>query len=146
MPPTTRPCMALSPTGSQLCKSEGRSCFSSSHSQPNTIYPRKSINFTFYPSELSFIVSRTQPRTHHSLPAWVTQSFDHQRFWREPAMTSSRTVLIEPSCLFRQGLKHLLADTRFAVEVEFSTIEQAVGDTVASGLVIIGKASTEPGD
>jgi two-component system nitrate/nitrite response regulator NarL len=30
--------------------------------------------------------------------------------------------------------------------VEFSTIEQAVGDTVASGLVIIGKASTEPGD
>jgi two-component system, NarL family, nitrate/nitrite response regulator NarL len=61
-------------------------------------------------------------------------------------MTSSRTVLIEPSCLFRQGLKHLLADTRFAVEVEFSTIEQAVGDTVASGLVIIGKASTEPGD
>jgi len=49
-------------------------------------------------------------------------------------MTSSRTVLIEPSCLFRQGLKHLLADTRFAVEVEFSTIEQAVGDTVASGL------------
>jgi two-component system, NarL family, nitrate/nitrite response regulator NarL len=61
-------------------------------------------------------------------------------------MTSSRTVLIEPSCLFRQGLKHLLADTRFAVEVEFSTIEQAVGDTVASGLVIIGKARTEPGD
>jgi two-component system nitrate/nitrite response regulator NarL len=61
-------------------------------------------------------------------------------------MTSSRTVLIEPSCLFRQGLKHLLADTHFAVEVEFSTIEQAVGDTVASGLVIIGKASTEPGD
>ena len=61
-------------------------------------------------------------------------------------MTSSRTVLIEPSCLFRQGLKHLLADTRFAVEVEFSTIEQAVGDTVASGLVITGKASTEPGD
>ena len=61
-------------------------------------------------------------------------------------MTSSRTVLIEPSCLFRQGLKHLLADTRFAVEVEFSTIEQAVGDTVACGLVIIGKASTEPGD
>jgi two-component system nitrate/nitrite response regulator NarL len=60
-------------------------------------------------------------------------------------MTSSRTVLIEPSCLFRQGLKHLLADTRFAVEVEFSTIEQAVGDTVASGLVIIGTASTEPG-
>ena len=61
-------------------------------------------------------------------------------------MTSSRTVLIDPSCLVRQGLKHLLADTRFAVEVEFSTIEQAVGDTVASGLVIIGKASMEPGD
>jgi two-component system nitrate/nitrite response regulator NarL len=61
-------------------------------------------------------------------------------------MTSSRTILIEANRLFRQGLKHLLADTRFAVEVEFSTIEQAVGDTVACGLVIIGKAGTEPGD
>ena len=61
-------------------------------------------------------------------------------------MTSSRTILIESNRLLRQGLKHLLADTRFAVEVEFSTIEQAVGDTVASGLVITGKASTEPGD
>jgi two-component system nitrate/nitrite response regulator NarL len=38
-------------------------------------------------------------------------------------MTSSRTILIEANRLFRQGLKHLLADTRFAVEAEFSTTE-----------------------
>jgi two-component system nitrate/nitrite response regulator NarL len=37
-------------------------------------------------------------------------------------------------------LKHLLADTRFAVEGEFSTTEQAVGGAVISGLVIIGEA------
>ena len=59
-------------------------------------------------------------------------------------MTSSRTILIEPNRLFRQGLKHLLADTRFAVEVEFSTIEQAVGGAVASGLVIIGRPARSP--
>ena len=45
-------------------------------------------------------------------------------------MTSSRTVLIEANRLFRQGLKHLLADTHFAVEVEFSTTEQAVDGAV----------------
>src|SRR3954467_12254631 len=69
-------------------------------------------------------------------------------------MTSPRTVLIEPSCLFRQGLKHLLADTRFAVEVEFGTIEQAVANTevantedaAAFGLVIMGYAGKETGD
>ena len=54
-------------------------------------------------------------------------------------MTSSRTILIEANRLFRQGLKHLLADTRFAVEAEFSTTEQAVDGAVASGLVIVGE-------
>jgi two-component system, NarL family, nitrate/nitrite response regulator NarL len=55
-------------------------------------------------------------------------------------MTSTRTILIETNRLFRQGLKHLLADTRFAVEAEFSTMEHAVDGAVASGLVIIGEA------
>ena len=54
-------------------------------------------------------------------------------------MTSTRTISIETNRLFRQGLKHLLADTRFAVEAEFSTMEQAVDGAVASGLVIIGE-------
>jgi two-component system nitrate/nitrite response regulator NarL len=57
----------------------------------------------------------------------------------ETAMTSSRTILIEANRLFRQGLKHLLADTRFAVEAEFSTTEQAIEGAVASGLVIVGE-------
>jgi two-component system nitrate/nitrite response regulator NarL len=55
-------------------------------------------------------------------------------------MTLSRTILIEANRLFRQGLKHLLADTRFAVEAEFSTTGQAVDGAVASGLVIVGEA------
>ena len=55
-------------------------------------------------------------------------------------MTLSRTILIEANRLFRQGLKHLLADTRFAVEAEFSTTGQAVEGAVASGLVIVGGA------
>jgi two-component system nitrate/nitrite response regulator NarL len=54
-------------------------------------------------------------------------------------MTSSRTILIEANRLFRQGLKHLLADTRFAVEAEFSTTEQAIEGAVASGLLIVGE-------
>jgi len=58
----------------------------------------------------------------------------------EAAMTSSRTILIESNRLFRQGLKHLLADTRFAVEAEFSTTGQAVDGAVTSGLVIVGEA------
>jgi two-component system nitrate/nitrite response regulator NarL len=57
----------------------------------------------------------------------------------EAAMTPSRTILIEANRLFRQGLKHLLADTRFAVEAEFSTTEQAIEGAVASGLVIVGE-------
>lgn len=55
-------------------------------------------------------------------------------------MTSTHTILIESNRLFRQGLKHLLADTRFAVEAEFSTIEQAIEGAAASGLVIVGGA------
>ena len=55
-------------------------------------------------------------------------------------MTATHTILIKANRLFRQGLKHLLADTRFAVEGEFSTTEQAVGGAVISGLVIIGEA------
>ena len=55
-------------------------------------------------------------------------------------MTLSRTILIEANRLFRQGLKHLLADTRFAVEAEFSTTGQAVDGAVTSGLVIVGEA------
>ena len=64
-------------------------------------------------------------------------------------MTSSRTILIESNQLFRQGLKHLLADTRFAVDVEFGTMEQALANAetaATSGLVIMGQVSKEPGD
>jgi two-component system, NarL family, nitrate/nitrite response regulator NarL len=60
-------------------------------------------------------------------------------------MSSSRTILIEPNRLFRQGLQHLLAGTRFEVEAEFGTIEQAVAGAIASGLVIIGEVSKESG-
>ena len=38
-------------------------------------------------------------------------------------MTSSHTVLIEPSRLFRQGLKHLLAGTCFEVSAELGSDE-----------------------
>ena len=63
-------------------------------------------------------------------------------------MTSSRTILIESNRLFRQGLKHLLADTRFAVDVEFGTMDQALAnaETATSGLVIMGQSGKEPGD
>ena len=64
-------------------------------------------------------------------------------------MTSSRTILIESNQLFRQGLKHLLADTRFAVDVEFGTMDQALanaGTATTSGLVIMGQSSKEPDD
>jgi two-component system, NarL family, nitrate/nitrite response regulator NarL len=64
-------------------------------------------------------------------------------------MTSSRTILIESNQLFRQGLKHLLADTRFAVDVEFGTMDQALATAetaTTSGLVIMGQSAKEPGD
>jgi two-component system nitrate/nitrite response regulator NarL len=64
-------------------------------------------------------------------------------------MTSSRTILIESNQLFRQGLKHLLADTRFAVDVEFGTMDQALANAetaTTSGLVIMGQSAKEPND
>jgi two-component system nitrate/nitrite response regulator NarL len=64
-------------------------------------------------------------------------------------MTSSHTILIECNQLFRQGLKHLLADTRFAVDVEFGTMDQALVNAepaTTSGLVIMGQFSKEPGN
>ncbi|HYI71089.1 MAG TPA: response regulator transcription factor [Skermanella sp.] len=64
-------------------------------------------------------------------------------------MTSSRTILIESNQLFRQGLKHLLADTRFAVDVEFGTMDQALANAetaTTSGLVIMGQSAKQPGD
>jgi two-component system, NarL family, nitrate/nitrite response regulator NarL len=57
-------------------------------------------------------------------------------------MTSSHTLLIEPNRLFRQGLKHLLAGTRFEVGAEFNTIELALeaGETAGTpDLVISGQ-------
>jgi two-component system nitrate/nitrite response regulator NarL len=59
------------------------------------------------------------------------------------------TTLIEPNRLFRDGLKHLLAGTRFAVSAEFSTPEQALAqaDTgTAPGLVISGQANPKAED
>ena len=37
-------------------------------------------------------------------------------------MTLSQTILLEPNRLFRQGLKHLLAGTRFDVGAEFGQL------------------------
>jgi two-component system nitrate/nitrite response regulator NarL len=59
------------------------------------------------------------------------------------------TTLIEPNRLFRDGLKYLLAGTRFAVSAEFSTPEQALAqaDTgTAPGLVISGQANPKAED
>ncbi|EWY35953.1 hypothetical protein N825_32145 [Skermanella stibiiresistens SB22] len=61
-------------------------------------------------------------------------------------MTSSRTVLIEANRLFRDGLKHLLASTEFAIGAEFGTMDQAVDGAVPSALVIVGQSDKEPGD
>jgi two-component system nitrate/nitrite response regulator NarL len=57
-------------------------------------------------------------------------------------MTSSHTLLIEPNRLFRQGLKHLLAGTRFEVGTEFNTVELALDAGESAGtpdLVISGQ-------
>ena len=48
-------------------------------------------------------------------------------------MTSSHTLLIEPNRLFRQGLKHLLAGTRFEVGTEFNTVELALAAGESAG-------------
>ena len=60
--------------------------------------------------------------------------------------SSSRTILIEPNRLFRQGLKHLLAGTRFDVGAEFNTVELALEAeeiTRTPDLVISGQSVTE---
>jgi two-component system nitrate/nitrite response regulator NarL len=59
------------------------------------------------------------------------------------------TTLIEPNRLFRDGLKYLLANTRFAVTAEFSTPEQALAQAeaeTAPGLVITGQANSKAED
>ena len=63
--------------------------------------------------------------------------------------SSSRTILIEPNRLFRQGLKHLLAGTCFEVGAEFNTVELALdaGDTgAAPDLVISGQPVKDEAD
>jgi two-component system nitrate/nitrite response regulator NarL len=57
------------------------------------------------------------------------------------------TTLIEPNRLFRDGLKSLLAGTRFAVAAEFGTVAHALahGGTVP-GLLLVGQAEPVPGD
>jgi len=64
-------------------------------------------------------------------------------------MTASRTLLIEPNWLFRQGLKHLLAGTCFEVGAEFNTVELAssAGETAGTpDLVISGQPVTGEAD
>jgi len=59
------------------------------------------------------------------------------------------TMLIEPNQLFREGLKHLLAGTRFEVAREFDTIEMAlkiVPAESAPGLLIVGRSHQEARD
>jgi two-component system, NarL family, nitrate/nitrite response regulator NarL len=73
-------------------------------------------------------------------------SFDYQRLRKESTMTSPRTVLIEANGLFRQGLKHLLGDSCFAVMAEFGTIKQALAGVPGCGLVIVGDARQAAGD
>jgi two-component system nitrate/nitrite response regulator NarL len=64
--------------------------------------------------------------------------------------TTNRTILIESNRLFREGLKHLLAGTRFEVGAEFNTIdlatEHAALDGAEPALVISGQAIKEAAD
>ncbi|WP_158046716.1 LuxR C-terminal-related transcriptional regulator [Skermanella pratensis] len=61
---------------------------------------------------------------------------------------NGRTILVESNRLFREGLKHLLAGTRFEVGAEFNTMEQAIthdgqeglGQNAEPALVITGQA------
>jgi two-component system nitrate/nitrite response regulator NarL len=57
------------------------------------------------------------------------------------------TTLIDPNRLFRDGLRYLLAGTRFAVAAEFGTVAHALahGGTVP-GLLLVGQAEPVPGD
>jgi two-component system nitrate/nitrite response regulator NarL len=62
---------------------------------------------------------------------------------------NSRTVLIEANRLFREGLKHLLADTRFEVGSEYNTIDLALAAGEADAapeLVISGQAVKDEAD
>ena len=62
---------------------------------------------------------------------------------------NSRTVLIEANRLFREGLKHLLADTRFEVGFEYNTIDLALAAGEADAapeLVISGQAVKDEAD
>ena len=64
-------------------------------------------------------------------------------------MTSSRTILIEPNRLFREGLKHLLNGTRFEVGAEFNTVDLALAAAETAetpDLVISGQAVTDEAD
>jgi two-component system nitrate/nitrite response regulator NarL len=64
-------------------------------------------------------------------------------------MTSSRTILIEPNRLFRQGLKHLLSGTRFEVGAEFNAVELVCSAAETAGmpdLVISGQPVTDEAD
>ena len=59
------------------------------------------------------------------------------------------TTLVEANCLFRDGLRYLLAGTRFAVAAEFSTVEHALAHAdagAAPGLLVVGQAEPVPGD
>jgi two-component system nitrate/nitrite response regulator NarL len=53
---------------------------------------------------------------------------------------NSRTVLIETNRLFREGLKHLLAGTRFEVGSEFNTVDLAL----VAGEAATGEAGSTP--
>ena len=62
---------------------------------------------------------------------------------------NSRTVLIEANRLFREGLKHLLAGTRFEVGAEYNTIDLALSAEVtdaAPELVISGQPVKDEAD
>jgi two-component system nitrate/nitrite response regulator NarL len=64
-------------------------------------------------------------------------------------MTSSRTILIEPNRLFREGLKHLLSGTRFEVGAEFNTVDLALAAAETAetvDLVITGQPVTDDAD
>ncbi|EWY40043.1 transcriptional regulator [Skermanella stibiiresistens SB22] len=53
-------------------------------------------------------------------------------------MTEHDTILIEPNRLFREGIKHLLADSPFHLVSEYASIQQAVeAESVKSKLVIV---------
>ena len=57
------------------------------------------------------------------------------------------TARIEPNRLFRDGLRYLLAGTRFAVAAEFATVEQALAHGgAAPGLLITGQATPKAGE